>query len=142
VTCKLCASDPQPEGFLDPRKCAFKTDEFDPDNWACATMSMLRFATEVHTRNDESIAVLPISDCVESATGFLVMTFYKQRGRTGQAYIMCDAEEPAHLTLQQAEEILASIAPKIELISRRRARLFEEYVGSEPLPRGIVRGKL
>ena len=114
MTCKFCKADLQPENFAQPRQCAFRSGVFNSDNWMCDLMSQLRYAAigeseeKLHQTTDgESCLVLPIPEEAETCTGFLVMTMYKRRGCTGQALIMCDDDEPTHLTLSQAEEILS-----------------------------------
>lgn len=47
-TCPRCVADPQPQGFGSPRRCAFPAGTFDPDNWACASMEIIRGLEETH----------------------------------------------------------------------------------------------
>ena len=118
-----------------PIECAFPDGVFDGDNWSCRTMADLRTLVEEYyeerprwpawmMRDDTrsaSIGVLPIPECGESSMdtqsrrdairqGYLVMTWYKDRGRTGQAWTMWDGESPQPLNIQTAEFILARYA--------------------------------
>lgn len=96
----------------DPRRCAFENGVFSADNWNCMTMIDLRIlcrdggeGTFCSWHNDESIGVLPIPyDCDQMA--FVVLTWYKNRGRCGNAVVMCDDEDIEPLQLATAEAIL------------------------------------
>jgi len=108
-----------------PIRCAFEKGMFSTDNWSCQTMVRLRelCGEGEGTSNvklyayymryeDESIGVLPVFDIVGFGSekgnqeGFLVMTWYKGRGKTSQAYIWCDTLKPEILTLRTAEAIV------------------------------------
>lgn len=87
-------------------KCAFDGNIyriFSGNNWACETMLLLRnIASEVGLtyRDDNSagsIGVVPIPD-IDEASGYIVMTWYKERGETGNALVMWDDETPRQLT--------------------------------------------
>ena len=89
-------------------ECAFdKRGNFTSKNWACETMGKLRELANkygyVERYNDSSIGVLPLVDDVEY--GFLVMTWYKDRGKTGSALIMED-DNVGYLTKKIAEKII------------------------------------
>ena len=96
-----------------PVKCAFEKGKFDHDNWNCETMNQLREHCDFERRDDMSaacIGVIHIPDVkVEDLPqqGYIVMTWYKQRGKTGQSYVMCDDDVPEPLTLETAEYVLA-----------------------------------
>lgn len=112
--CKRCKERGVPKSFGSPVGCAFLTPEFSPDNWQCATMNALRDLAEAgeeylysYRYNDSSCGVVPFDDREYGFGHFLVMTWYKNRGRTSRAYILCDDDEPKNLTLEQAELILA-----------------------------------
>lgn len=106
--CPRCAADPQPEGFGSPRNCAFKTGSFTPDNWNCATMHHLRVLADDESKsvqtwhNDQTATLTPVGNCGE----FLVLGWYKRRGRTEQAFILNDINFPMPLTLAQANAII------------------------------------
>lgn len=95
-----------------PIECAFKNGKFTKDNWGCRTMVELRGLAEekgYNARDDmanASIGVLPIPEDEAEQSGYIVMTWYKDRGQTGQAWVMCDDLEPELLTLKTAEAIL------------------------------------
>ncbi len=103
--CPMCQQRGKNWSGSDP-VCAFKTGIFSTDNWNCATVNELRdIATRrgVCDRRDmdsASIGVVPIEE------GYIVMTWYKERGRTGNALVMWDDEKERPLTLQDAEEAM------------------------------------
>jgi hypothetical protein len=104
-------------------KCAFREGVFTTENWNCATMSDLRtlahnLAVEAPNRMPRGftyredmaaasigVVVIPENDTV---AGYLCMTWYKSRGRTGRAYVLADADEARALTLKEAEAILGA----------------------------------
>jgi hypothetical protein len=94
-------------------RCAFIDGVFSGDNWNCATMNKLRslsYDKGFSDRDDgsaASIGVLHIPE-TDNAYGWLVMSWYKSRGTTGKAIIMCDDEEPEVLTIKHAESIIRS----------------------------------
>lgn len=107
----------------DSIRCAFKDGVFNTDNWSCQTMNELRklcenedFDWRVNYHNDSNLGVVRIplvniDDDYDTQNnvqyGFLVLSWYKNRGRTGQAMVMSDNDEPMPLTLTTAEFILA-----------------------------------
>jgi hypothetical protein len=134
MVCKRCKQRGKTWEGSDP-KCAFTKDyedyrvncleylteedkiltrKFDTENWNCATMNALRDLIDreyekglaYHRRDDlcsASIGVLRFE--TENYQGYLILTWYKERGQTGQAIIMCD-DERRELTEDIAEEIL------------------------------------
>jgi hypothetical protein len=113
MTCPLCARDPHPPDS-DPRRCAFAGDgTFLSDNWSCVTMLRLRDRC-VWVRRDDlsagSIGVMPIPDGL-SRQGYLVLTWYKERGATPGALIMNDDQKPERLTEGLAAELLEATDP-------------------------------
>ena len=98
-----------------PIECAFENDNFSTDNWCCQTLSELRDLCEEkgHYERDDmrcaSIGVLPIPESEDNNVqqGYLVMTWYKDRGRTGQAWVMWDDELPKKLNLKTAQFIVS-----------------------------------
>src|SRR5690606_33150825 len=112
VTCPRCKADPQPEGFGDPRRCAFPNGVFVTDNWSCATMGHLRDLVdelcEAYGTADEHVYSLYIDpDTDDLPRGFLVLQVYKRRGQTqGAVYFDADAGGHRELTLELAELIL------------------------------------
>jgi hypothetical protein len=108
--CRYCAERGKTWSGSDPR-CAFREDgTFDPENWACASMLELREVAkrlEVHCRDDQaaaSIGAVPFEG--ETYTGYIVMSWYKERGRTGRAVLMWDDEPLQELNRQMAEEAI------------------------------------
>lgn len=131
MTCKRCTASlrqyPLYKGHrlsMGAIQCAFPDGKtFSPDNWNCETMTALRTLAgeqddigatshfHAHHRWDDhtdSIGVLAIPDVGGDAvqSGYLVMTWYKSHGTTGQAWVMWDDNEPQRLTLATAEAIL------------------------------------
>jgi len=99
--------------FYAPIKCAFENNNFSVENWNCQTMAFLRDHLDFEKRyNDESIGIICIPEN-EEFSGFLVMTWYKNRGTTGSAYIMCGGNEPEELILEKAEKIIELLEVKI-----------------------------
>ncbi len=118
--CPRCAADPQPTDFGSARRCAFQADgSFTDDNWNCATEDVLlgiifndddweeRYSIG---GNDESIQIIPVyrpdEDGFFWGDGWLVMTRYKQRGKTSNAYWIGDSHDAEPLTLQIANDVI------------------------------------
>ena len=112
MKCPACKKRGTPEHFGSPVKCAFenKNKTFSSDNWQCATMNRLRVFSEEHGThiygNDESISILGIPEGVGQGFGFLVMTWYKNRGQTGNAVVMSTDNPVYPLTLGLAQELI------------------------------------
>jgi hypothetical protein len=96
--------------------CAFEGEIFNPNNWMCATMNELRDLVEDWGNNiydykhleDEKISTIPINDIsIESPHMFLVLSWYKRRGRTGFASLI-DSDGQSPLTEEIAVKILES----------------------------------
>ena len=110
--CKECEIRGKTWEGSDPT-CAFNTDVFNSENWNCATMNKLRsicYDKGFYNRDDNasaSIGVLTIPES-DDAYGYLIMTWYKSRGKVGKAVVMCDDEEPHILTLKESEAIIKS----------------------------------
>lgn len=99
-----------------PIECSFETGVFK-EAWGCRTMITLRKISEeedtnmitFYARDDirsASIGVVQIPETEKVQQGYLVMTWYKDRGRTGQAWVMWDDNKPEPLALKTAEYIL------------------------------------
>ncbi len=102
--------------------CAFPDGTFTPHHWNCQTMIALRelvnpdqestsahFFHAFHYNADDSrfgVLVIPESEDEAVQFGYLVMLWYKDRGRTSQAFVVSDDEEPHPLTLKTAEMIV------------------------------------
>jgi hypothetical protein len=118
--CELCVKRGKPANFLSEPKCAFDTfGNFVTDNWQCATMGALRDLLEntwehIRSVQDENCGIVPFdifgsvaSKSLPVHTGFLVLQWYKTRGRTNQAYIISpDSTTTFPLTLNLATAIL------------------------------------
>lgn len=109
IPCKLCRERGKTWEGDDPR-CAFEFDgRFNRDNWACETMYELRqiaYDLGTVTRDDmecASIGYIPyVDEEGEEYNGYIVMTWYKDRGTTGNAIIMFDDEPIRELTEEKA----------------------------------------
>lgn len=104
MTCKMCRERGKTWQGDDPQ-CAFNGEYFNTVNWNCATMNALRErAEEIGTaRRDDnaaaSIGYVPFENGDdELGGGYVVMTWYKNRGRTGFAQVMSDDYWPRPLT--------------------------------------------
>lgn len=100
MPCKRCVARGKPWAGEDP-KCAFPDGLFTTYNWNCATMNTLRNRAEAFraTSDDQSAGLVP------AAGAFVVLYWYKNRGRTEIAG-MIDEHGWRSLTLQVAEEVL------------------------------------
>jgi len=132
VVCKLLKEVAEPQPKCCPRckqqgkdwegsdpKCAFSNGVFTRDNWNCATASALRGLVNVASdsngwkcRDDlaaGSFGVLRVPSAAEDVVkGYVVMSWYKNRGCTGQIWVMEDDNPPHPITLEEAEAILKS----------------------------------
>lgn len=113
MACKRCEERGKTWAGSDP-KCAFNENGlFVQDNWNCATMNQLRIIAEQldTVRRDDnssgSIGTVPMDhdlapDDFDTFGGYVVMMWYKDRGKTGNAIFMTD-EETMPLTIEHAE---------------------------------------
>ena len=118
MTCVLCQRRGKTWEGSDPR-CAFESGVFDTNNWNCATMNALRDIAYREKqfgywyRDDNLNASIGIVHARElrpgtddDLQGYLVMTWYKDRGRTGQAWLMDDDDVPRPIAQGEAEAFL------------------------------------
>lgn len=112
MICKRCYERGKTWDGSDP-KCAFVDGIFTNDNWNCATMNELRnLAEKLETvqRDDNSsgsIGYVPMNADYaprdfNTFGGYIVMMWYKNRGKTGNAVFMTD-DETVPLTIKHAE---------------------------------------
>jgi hypothetical protein len=92
----------------DDPKCGFPNDEsFDSGNWNCATLNSLRSIAEklgnIKYMEDISLAVIPVYG--DEYTGWIVLSWYKSRGRTSLARFISDSTD-IPLTLEIAQQAL------------------------------------
>ncbi len=111
MSCKFCIERGKPPNFGSDPQCGFDAGGFfNPKNWNCALLNKLRDIAEekgLEYRDDMdcgSIGVVPCSG--DNWCGYIVMTWYKNRGATGMAVFMDDDRAPIMLTLQIAEEAI------------------------------------
>jgi len=108
------------EGYTSsPIRCAFEESSvFSSDNWCCQTMSLLRRGLQNPNsftvwNNDSNAGCFGIPlrgpDQQHIQQGFLVMSWYKNRGRTGMAIVLWDESEPVKLTLPTAQFIIQKL---------------------------------
>lgn len=103
MTCALCSGN---RG----QRCAFDdSGNFVSDNWNCGTMNELRHLAVTGWRDDNScgsISIVPIPDVLDDPHGYIVLTYYKDRGRTAGARICNDDEPDLPLSLRVAEVVV------------------------------------
>lgn len=114
--CAMCAQRGKTWDGDDP-VCAFDTaGKFNASNWNCATMNKLREIADgygLRIRHDmaaASIGCVPFEG--DDYSGYIVMTWYKDRGRTGNAFIAWDAEPVREFTYTDAVAAIAQYARK------------------------------
>lgn len=100
--CPRCIAQGQPASFASPVECGFPEGIFDSDNWMCATLGRLRGVLPEHLTlyNEDSYAA--IVACPGEDEGFLVVSWYKNRGRTSEVRWMCE-EDSRPATLEEVE---------------------------------------
>lgn len=121
--CPMCRERGQTWNGAPPR-CAFLDGVFNGDNWNCATANALRDIADEDGwgennsdrrtwayRDDLAAASFGVIYVDETDTDpgggyYVVMSWYKRRGRTGQIYVMNDDMKPRPITLQEAEEVI------------------------------------
>ena len=105
---------------MDEPKCAFEGEEFSRDNWSCQTLSLLRSACPdifanyeerkrkwgLYWRRDDigTICVIPVPEEVDKDTGFIILVFYKDRGRVDNAI---------RVTLDKVETLKRDLAERM-----------------------------
>lgn len=101
----------------DNPKCAFKSGTFDADNWNCATANALRSAAQVRAYNgdEDTCAVLPLPEDYDHAAGFVVLSWYKSRGRVDGAHAVVNYK-PVPLTLAMAEAAITLADPPVRVL--------------------------
>ena len=97
-------------------KCAFTSAKFnsvfDTDNWSCQTMIKLRELCDKYgyTERDDmssgSIGVLNIPEDSCNEKGYIVINWYKERGRTNKTIIVNEDESPKLLDINTAEKVI------------------------------------
>ncbi len=112
--CKYCRERGKTWNGADP-KCGFATGTFTAENWCCAALSELREIAEEQVFpsddyngkrwrvNDVSFAIVPAFNADDDLFGYIALSWYKDRGKCGQAYIFYDDDTPKPLTLKQVE---------------------------------------
>lgn len=110
--CPRCKARGKPDHFGSDPKCAFLLGVFASDNWMCATMSALREVAEEQSEssweNDQHAIVFP---CGMDDGRFLVLGWYKSRGRTEYAGVLSETSIST-LDLATAEDVLRAYESK------------------------------
>lgn len=105
MVCKMCQERGKTWEGSDPA-CAFGENLFNSHNWNCATMNELRdiaFKLGLTNRNDSDSASF---GAVPFGEGYIAMTWYKNRGATGNAVVMWDNNPLKELTEEIALEAI------------------------------------
>ena len=105
-------------------RCGFRNGVFTRNNWNCQTLIKLREIAEsiiwddkphplaVGYRRDDfnsasiGIIQIPKAESDEIQMGYIVLTWYKNRGKTGNAIVICDDYDIEPLTLKTAEWVI------------------------------------
>jgi hypothetical protein len=126
VACEECERPGAKDWEGEDATCAFDSmGEFVSGNWMCGAMRLLRLAAyrgqgqgsqedgaAFYFRDDRgpasSIGVVHVpEDEAEEKGGFwVVMSFYKDRGRTSRAYVFSDDSVPLPLNEELAKEAI------------------------------------
>lgn len=124
--CRRCVARGKTWTGADPQ-CGFRPNgRFISDNWNCATLNALRELGEKQELygNEDNAAIFPRPD---GEAGFVVLCWYKSRGRTEQAFLLTsDGRSP--LTLRMAEMLLGD-SPKRTLSAGIEAARAEQKPG-------------
>lgn len=99
--CKLC--DERGHNWPgDPPRCAFDGRVFDPGNWNCATMNVLRtLAAQFNPQysDEQRCATIPYDGM------FIVLGWYKHRGTTEIALVI-EGHDQCPLTYRLAKQVI------------------------------------
>ena len=132
MKCKLCREFEENHPFENNKhkgtnlgseiNCGFENGEFVKDNWNCLTLSILRGICDddscgYASRDDmwcESINLLKLHRCEDNdgPAGYLILTFYKNRGQTGNAIIVCGDCKEEKLKEEDALKIIEAYGKK------------------------------
>jgi hypothetical protein len=110
-SCRRCQNRTDLADFVSSRpKCGFLNGVFHAGNWNCVTLGELRLLVEDEAlrRNDQSAAILSRSD-----GAYLVLSWYKNRGRTEGAWTVLSASVEL-LTLREAEGFLDEYRERLQ----------------------------
>lgn len=118
--CRLCRQRGKTWNGNDP-KCAFQNKVFG-DNWNCATMNTLRILAEeqgtVHYFDGTHVGIVHFekeddpSYC-SNHSYFIVMVWYKRRGRVDTAHVLKDDGKKFPLTYKTALEAIEQAKGKV-----------------------------
>jgi len=111
MSCYFCKKRGKTWTGDDPN-CAFPNGRFNHVNWNCATMNYLRDISEelglTWRYNDSSFGAVPFEINRDQLPnqGYIFMTWYKRRGKTGNAVVMEDDEPIWELDEHLAVEVV------------------------------------
>lgn len=118
MKCKACIEQGYPAYFATPPTCAFDNPENVAlgENWQCATLIKIRaLAGELEQESVPNVSAFlrnyedqQASILVALPEGFLVMGWYKSRGRTEYVGVLSESEM-FPFRLDQAEALLARL---------------------------------
>ena len=114
--CDYCKKRGKTWSGSDPT-CAFRGGKFNGDNWNCATMNNLRIIANELSRSigafvfrddmlNGSISVIPIPDVDVNYHGYIILNYYKNRGRTDRAIVVNEDEAPFVLDYETAKKVI------------------------------------
>ena len=98
--CQAKYKGKRPSNFGDDPNCAFdEWGAFQSENWQCAGLDELREAVydNAHYSEDQHLGVVPYDG------GFIILSYYKNRGRTEGAWIV----EESNIRLLTAADLKA-----------------------------------
>ncbi|MET0601840.1 MAG: hypothetical protein ABW167_07610 [Baekduia sp.] len=112
MSCPRCTARVKDWEGDDPR-CGFNADgTFNTSNWNCATLNELRDrAGDAVWNEDDWVSILRAPEIKKPGGSLLVvfvlLRWYKSRGRTDSVLWWADDGPPTPITLEQAELVLA-----------------------------------
>ncbi len=122
MACKRCIEKGKPENYGSDPECAFESERFDKDNWNCATLNELREDIEILNEkqpypyygavsilysNDNTLCTLPLEE------GFLIIGWYKQRGKVDNLFIINGDESPLIPDLKTTELVIERLESRV-----------------------------
>lgn len=112
MTCKACVTRGKTWVGSDP-KCGFENSTFSPDNWNCATASLIRDVAELEGNSnvqhaicdsDERYSTINVSEINDAIA--LWVNWYKRRGRTRAMWLLFENTPPRQPTEEECLTII------------------------------------
>lgn len=114
MVCKYCKERVKDWEGQDPI-CGFnEIGDFNKDNWNCAMLNKLRDIAEVenfvtyNSANENRTATIPHDN------GFLIASWYKDRGKTDLIFNINNANSVEYITLNNLYNIIDDIEEKLK----------------------------